>query len=114
MDKHLKESPIEECHRILATLKDHSCLVDRPTIIRCFEFLLKLEVAGVAPVCECCGTSDDLRSAPLMTGDMKRIICKYCYIAWYDFSGPSFDAESIARESRKLRDSEYALAARRG
>jgi len=39
----------------------------------------------------------------------KRIVCKYCYIAWYDFSGPSFDAESIARESRKLREAARAL-----
>jgi len=31
---------MKDCHRILATLKDHSCLVDRATIIRCFEFLL--------------------------------------------------------------------------
>jgi len=36
-----QETPLEECHRILATLKDHSCLVDRPTIIRCLAFLLK-------------------------------------------------------------------------
>jgi len=34
------ETPLEECRRILAMLKDHSCLVDRATHIRCMEFLL--------------------------------------------------------------------------
>jgi len=41
LDTSKPETPLEECHRILATLKDHSCLVDRATIIRCLAFLLK-------------------------------------------------------------------------
>ena len=36
-----QETPLEECRRVLAMLKDHSCLVDRATLIRCYEFLLK-------------------------------------------------------------------------
>ena len=37
-----QETPLEECRRVLAMLKDHSCLVDRAKIIRCFEFLLAM------------------------------------------------------------------------
>jgi len=37
-----QETRLDECRRVLSMLKDHSCLVDRATIIRCFEFLLAM------------------------------------------------------------------------
>lgn len=36
-----QETPLDECRRVLTMLKDHSCMVDRATHIRCYEFLLR-------------------------------------------------------------------------
>jgi hypothetical protein len=43
-----QETPLEECRRVLAMLQDHSCIVDRATHIRCYEFLLNPRDAALA------------------------------------------------------------------
>jgi hypothetical protein len=44
------------------------------------------------PVCEICGTTEDLRVAPIMTGDRfgqppKHPVCSACFRAWHDHAG---------------------------
>lgn len=38
----------------------------------------------LAPICECCGTSKDLRSNSIMRKGHSTVICKDCFGEWYD------------------------------
>lgn len=47
------------------------------------------KLAAPVAVCVVCGTQEDLRNAPLMTGDKfgqtpKRPVCGECFMAWHD------------------------------
>lgn len=66
-------------------------------------------------VCEICGTTENVRSCPIMTGDRfgeptKHPVCTECVAAWYD-SGET-TPEGILRAREEMRRFERKLIER--